>query len=168
MTPLPSCRISIFVTASSTSTSPGPAARECRRLNARGFIVSPVPRFRIDAEHGFAGEGRLIPPHKRRGPRIKWPAATIRAVFLLPGILIRPAPAAITLHYEAYTDLDPAIGPSADEVSGATERFVLWGAAAPPALIVRDLKTWCGRLTAARLWWTTHRCLFAPFGSLAK
>jgi hypothetical protein len=105
--------------------------------NARGFVGVA---FRIDAEGGtFACEGLYIRPSNGRAEdQVRRNRAT--QYFSYPGYdfdrLRREAPG----QYESYTDL--VVGEWTHlriEVSGATAQFYV-GAAAQPALIVRDLK----------------------------
>jgi hypothetical protein len=105
--------------------------------NARGFIGVA---FRIDAEGGGLGcEGFYIRPSNGRAEdQVRRNRAT--QYFSYPGYdfdrLRREAPG----QYESYADL--VVGEWTHlriEVAGATARFFV-GAAAQPALIVRDLK----------------------------
>jgi hypothetical protein len=105
--------------------------------NARGFVGIA---FRIDAEGGsFASEGFYIRPSNGRAEdQVRRNRAT--QYFSYPGYdfdrLRREAPG----QYESYADL--VVGEWTHlriEVSGATARFYV-GGAAQPALIVRDLK----------------------------
>jgi hypothetical protein len=105
--------------------------------NARGFVGIA---FRIDAEGGsFASEGVYIRPSNGRAEdQVRRNRAT--QYFSYPGYdfdrLRREAPG----QYESYADL--VVGEWTHlriEVSGATARFYV-GGAAQPALIVRDLK----------------------------
>jgi hypothetical protein len=105
--------------------------------NARGFIGVA---FRIDAEGGsFACEGFYVRPSNGRAEdQVRRNRAT--QYFSYPGYdfdrLRREAPG----QYESYTDL--MVGEWTHlriEVSGVTAQFYV-GAAAQPALIVRDLK----------------------------
>jgi len=105
--------------------------------NARGFIGVA---FRIDAEEGsFACEALYIrPTNGRAEDQVRRNHST--QYFSYPGFdfdrLRREAPG----QYESYVDLVPDEWTHLRiEVSGATARLYV-GAAAQPALIVRDLK----------------------------
>jgi hypothetical protein len=105
--------------------------------DARGFIGIT---FRIDAESGgFASEGFYIrPTNGRAEDQVRRNRST--QYFSYPGYdfdrLRREAPG----RYESYVDLVPGDWTHLRiEVSGATARLFV-GGAAQPALIVRDLK----------------------------
>lgn len=105
--------------------------------DARGFIGIA---FRIDAESGgFASEGFYIrPTNGRAEDQVRRNRST--QYFSYPGYdfdrLRREAPG----RYESYADLVPGEWTHLRiEVSGASARFYV-GAAAQPALVVRDLK----------------------------
>jgi hypothetical protein len=104
--------------------------------DARGFIGIA---FCIDAEHGFASEGLYIRPTNARAEDQARRNHSVQ-YFSYPDFdfdrLRRESPA----RYEAYTDLAPGEWTHLRiEVAGATARLFV-GAAAQPALIVRDLK----------------------------